>query len=75
MGDALITKQYLTDIANAIRIKNRSNTTYKPSEMAAAINALQVLWENSLRFGDFPTQYAISDIGFTWDNTAEENTA
>lgn len=36
----LITKSTLTDIGNAIRAKNGLTTTYKPSEMAAAIIAL-----------------------------------
>lgn len=34
--------QHYSDIAAAIRNKNGTNTTYKPSEMAAAINALIV---------------------------------
>lgn len=34
--------QYYTAIANAIRGKNGTETTYKPAEMAAAINALLV---------------------------------
>lgn len=34
--------QYYTAIANAIRGKNGTETTYKPSDMAAAINALLV---------------------------------
>lgn len=32
--------QYYADIAAAIRNKNGSNTQYKPSDMAGAINAL-----------------------------------
>lgn len=36
----LITKSTLTDIGNAIRAKNGLTTTYKPSEMAAAIEAI-----------------------------------
>ena len=38
MRKGLVTQQYLTDIANAIRNKNSSSTVYKPSEMAQAIN-------------------------------------
>lgn len=38
----LITKSTLTDIGNAIRAKNGLTTTYKPSEMAAAIKAIKV---------------------------------
>lgn len=36
----LITEQYLDDIADAIREKNGTETTYKPPQMAAAIEAL-----------------------------------
>ena len=32
--------KYYTEIANAIRNKNGTTTQYKPSEMAAAINAI-----------------------------------
>lgn len=37
---AIITQSYLTDIANAIRAKLGVATTYKPSEMAAAIASI-----------------------------------
>lgn len=40
-GKALITEQYLTDIADAIRSKLSVSTTYKPSEMASAIMMIQ----------------------------------
>ena len=36
----LVSENNLTSIANAIRGKNGSTTTYKPSEMAAAISAI-----------------------------------
>ena len=36
----LVSENNLTSIANAIRGKNGSTTTYKPSEMAAAITAI-----------------------------------
>lgn len=36
----LITEQYLTDIADAIRSKLSSSSTYKPSQMASAISAI-----------------------------------
>ena len=38
MGRVLVTDTHLTNIANAIRYKNGTAATYKPSEMAAAIN-------------------------------------
>lgn len=40
MANVLINEQYLTDIANAIREHSFSEDTYKPREMAAAIDAL-----------------------------------
>lgn len=38
MSKVLVTESYLTDIGNAIRNKNGSYDTYKPGEMAGAIN-------------------------------------
>ena len=40
MSKVFVTDTYLTDIGNAIRAKNGETTTYKPSEMAAAIQAI-----------------------------------
>jgi len=40
MSLASVTQQYLTDIANAIRAKLGVATTYKPSQMAAAIASI-----------------------------------
>lgn len=40
MANVLIEKQTMTDIADAIRNKNRLTETYKPAEMAAAIIAI-----------------------------------
>lgn len=40
MANVFINDENLTDIANAIRSKNNTTTTYLPSEMAAAINNL-----------------------------------
>ena len=42
MSIVTIDDSYLTAIGNAIRAKNGTTTTYKPSEMAAAISALNV---------------------------------
>lgn len=41
MAKVLITEQYLTDIADAIRQKKASEDTYNPSEMADAIESIQ----------------------------------
>lgn len=43
MSKGLVTQQHLTDIADAIRIKNSSSTVYKPSEMAQAINNISTM--------------------------------
>lgn len=40
MSKVLVTDTHLTDIANAIRNKNGSSDTYKPSEMASAISSI-----------------------------------
>lgn len=40
MAKVLVTDTYLTNIGNAIREKNGETTAYKPSEMAAAIQAI-----------------------------------
>lgn len=42
MSKVLVDDSSLIGIGSAIRSKNGSNTTYKPSEMAAAINALDM---------------------------------
>ena len=41
MSLVTIDDSYLTAIGNAIRAKNGTTTTYKPSEMAAAISAIE----------------------------------
>lgn len=41
MGKVLVNETSLTGIGNAIRSKNGTTTTYKPSEMAAAISAIE----------------------------------
>lgn len=41
MGKAVITEQYLKDIADAIRAKNGSSASYTPSQMAGAISAIE----------------------------------
>lgn len=40
MAKVLVTEGYLTDIADAIRSKNGAATTYRPGDMAAAIQAI-----------------------------------
>ena len=41
MAKVLVTESYLSDIADAIRGKNGTSTTYKPGAMSAAIEALE----------------------------------
>ncbi len=41
MAKVITDSQHYTDIAAAIRAKNGEETTYKPSEMAAAIEAIE----------------------------------
>lgn len=42
MANVIINDTYLTNIADAIRSKNGSANAYKPSQMAAAINAIEI---------------------------------
>lgn len=66
MANVIINDQNLTNIANAIRGKNGTTTTYKPSEMAAAITAIETgggsggnLPENALNItGDCSYRFA-----------------
>ena len=41
MPNVLVNDAYLTNIANSIRAKNGTETTYKPSEMSGAIDAIK----------------------------------
>lgn len=41
MSTIVTDNKHYSDIANAIRAKNETNTTYKPSEMALAIRAIE----------------------------------
>ena len=41
MANVIINDTHLTNIANAIRDKNGSSDTYKPSEMANAIESIE----------------------------------
>lgn len=42
MSKVLVTESYLEDIADAIREKSGTQNTYKPHQMAAAIEAIDV---------------------------------
>lgn len=53
MSKVLIDENNLTAIGNAIRSKNNSSTKYKPSEMAAQINGLEVGLEAGLDMADY----------------------
>ena len=58
MSYGLIKESTLTGIADAIRAKNGASTTYKPSEMAAAIAALDASGSS----GDSDTSTTISAV-------------
>lgn len=62
----LVSKSYLTDIGNAIRAKNGLTTTYKPSEMAAAIEAITTSTSEKMTCMVIdPTNYAYYANGIT----------
>ena len=52
MANVLINDQYLTDIADAIRLKSGSNETYKPKEMANAIKTITTAAPDELSIFD-----------------------
>lgn len=52
MANVLINDQYLTDIADAIRLKSGSTDTYKPKEMADAIKTISTAAPDELSIFD-----------------------
>ena len=67
MAKGLVTDTYLADIANVIRTKNGTETQYKPSEMAGAIENIStkakpdfVLFEG----------YAATSLNLSWLDTS-----
>lgn len=70
MANVIINDTNLTNIANAIREKNGGTTTYKPSEMASAILAIEGTAVSPIpdrAFGDgFPTN-AYRFYGDSWN--------
>ena len=79
MAKVLVNESSLTGIANAIRGKNGETTTYKPSEMAAAISAIESgggsggdLPEEALNItGDCSYRFAYN--GWNWFNDTYGN--
>ena len=66
MSLVTIDDSYLTAIGNAIRAKNGTTTTYKPSEMAAAISALNVGADTlTQRLENTLTSYSYNGLGNT----------
>ena len=66
MSIVTIDDSYLTAIGNAIRAKNGTTTTYKPSEMAAAISALNVGADTlAQRLENTLTSYSYNGLGNT----------
>lgn len=62
MAKVLVTEQYLSDIGDAIRLKNGETTTYRPSEMADAIAGLNPIPTDVSAFTNDANYVAISDI-------------
>lgn len=69
MSKVLVTESYLGGIADAIRLKNGASTTYRPGDMAAAIEALDTSGihptgtKNITQNGTHDvTQYASADV-------------
>lgn len=78
MANVLVEENSLTAIANAIRNKNDSNTTYKPSEMDEAINDLVVInndrWVRPAAWPDY-SQVDISEdevIYLTYETSMDD---
>ena len=78
MAKVLVTDTHLTDIANAIRDKNGSTDTYKPSEMANAISNIETGGGGITPSGELPitengsydvTEYASSNENVSNDTT------
>ena len=67
MANVIINDTNLSNIANAIRSKNGSNETYKPSEMAAAISALAIGGGINIDASNL----AIVDVSTSYANTAK----
>lgn len=66
MSIVTIDDSYLTAIGNAIRTKNGETTTYKPSEMAAAISALNVGADTlTQRLENTLTSYSYNGLGYS----------
>ena len=53
MAKVLVTDTHLTDIANAIRDKKGTSDTYKPSEMANAIQGISTSEDLTSEFNDY----------------------
>lgn len=79
MSKVIITEQYLTDIANAIRSHLNVENTFKPSQMSAAIRSIPKTMYSSgfvtiTQGGDADTVQdgAIIQLStlLTWNNTA-----
>ncbi len=63
MAKVLVTDIHLTDIANAIRDKNGSTDTYKPSEMANAISNIETGGGGITPSGELPiTENGVYDV-------------
>ena len=71
MANVLVNENSLSDIADAIRGKNGTNNTYKPSQMASAINSITTGGSSNIKFktGTFTldadaSEYSLTGLGF-----------
>ena len=68
MANVIINDENLTNIATAIREKNGETTTYKPSEMAAAIQAIAAGGGGEFNFVEAALTSTNSKTGYTGFN-------
>lgn len=75
--DVLVSRQAMQDIADAIRTKNGSEETYKPSEMADAIRNLSSnanLQDKQVTITENGTTTIVADEGYEGLSSVEVNT-
>lgn len=68
MPNVLVNDDSLKAIGNAIRSKNGETTTYKPAEMANAINNLVMNTGTNIRFGHTQPTSTMSAYKFSLEN-------
>ena len=71
MPNVLVNDDSLKAIGNAIRSKNGETTTYKPAEMAMAINNLVMNTGTNIRFGHTQPTSNMSSYTLNLENYAK----